>query len=275
MNAQGISYRALVVDDEVHGREVVKHMVRAHSDFSLIGEAANGVRALEEIRAKRPDVVFLDIRMPKLTGLALLDALAAELPPAVVFVTAHDTYAVAAFERYTLDYLLKPIDQDRFDRTLARVRERLQTKQDAHFGRLLKEILGSHGPAPARATEVRGPKAVPAGPETITRFVIKEAGRVFFIAVEAADWLEASGNYVGLHVGGKTHLIHETLSAIEQTLDSRRFLRIHRSAIVNVDRIKELQPFSNGEFAVILRDGTRLKLSRSFRDRANTVLGLG
>jgi two-component system LytT family response regulator len=153
---------------------------------------------------------------------------------------------------------------------MVRVRERFCAKQDEDIGRRLREVFdpGTLGESPTRAHATR-PKAAP-----LTRFVIKEAGRVFFIPVASADWLEASGNYVGLRVGGKTHLIHETLAGVEQMLDPQKFLRIHRSTIVNVDRIKELQPFANGEFVVILNDGTRLKLSRSFRDHANEVLGL-
>jgi two-component system LytT family response regulator len=261
----------LIVDDEFHGRDVVRHMLKAHPDVTIVGEAANGVRALEEIRALRPDLVFLDIRMPKLGGMELVDALDTAVPPVIVFVTAHDNYAVQAFERCAFDYLLKPFDQERFDQTMDRVRERFRAKQDANIGRRLREVFD-----PKSLFEPSAPVTAPR-PATspLTRFVVKESGRVFFVPVANADWLEASGNYVGLRVGGKTHLIHETLANVEQMLDPQKFLRIHRSTIVNVDRIKELQPFANGEFVVILHDGTRLKLSRSFRDRANEVLGLG
>lgn len=275
MNEELPHLRALVVDDESHGRDVVKHMLKRHADIVVVGEAANGVQALQEVRSKRPDLVFLDIRMPKLNGLDLVDALAMEMPPVVVFVTAHDAHALQAFERNAFDYLLKPFHQERFDRTMERVRERIRTRRDADFGRRLREVLAGYAATTLPHT-ASGPR--PAGPqaasERLTKFVVKDAGRVFFVPVEATDWLEASGNYVGLHVGGRTHLVHETLSEIEQAIDPRKFLRIHRSTIVNVDRIKELQPFANGEFVVILHDGTRLKLSRSFRDRANAVLGL-
>lgn len=265
MNTPTATLRTLIVDDERHGRDVVRHMLRSHADCVVVGEAANGLQALEEIRARRPDLVFLDIRMPGLDGLALLDALAGGAPPVVVFVTAHDTYAVQAFERSAFDYLLKPFDQERFDRTMTRVRERVRTQHEAEFGRRLREVLTAGGTPPAE----REP-----APDRLTRFVVKEAGRVLFIPLEAADWLEAADNYVGVHAAGRTHLIHDSLASLEQRLDPRRFLRIHRSTIVAVDRIKELQPFTNGEFVVILHNGTRLKLSRSYRDRANAVLGL-
>ncbi|HEY9154606.1 MAG TPA: response regulator [Opitutaceae bacterium] len=272
MSGESPKLSALVVDDEIHGRDVVKHMLKAHADITVVGEAANGAQALQEIRAKRPDIVFLDIRMPKRTGLELADALATDTPPVIVFVTAHDGYAVQAFERSAFDYLLKPFDQERFDQTMERARARLRADRDANFGRRLRELFiegtGSSSTPPSF------PPATAAEPGRLARFVVKDAGRVFFIPVDATDWLEASGNYVGLHVGGKTHLIHETLRVIERSLDPKKFLRIHRSTIVNVDRIKELQPFANGEFVVILHDGTRLKLSRSFRERANAALGL-
>jgi two-component system LytT family response regulator len=272
MSAGPITLRTLIVDDEFHGRDVVRHMLKSHPDVTIVGEAANGTRALEEIRTQHPDVVFLDIRMPKLGGMELVDALETDVPPVIVFVTAHDSYAVQAFERCAFDYLLKPFDQERFDRTMVRVRERFRVRQDADMGRRLREVFDPKTlvEAPVPTVTAARPKVTP-----LTRFVVKESGRVFFVPVANADWLEASGNYVGLRVGGKTHLIHETLASVEQMLDPQKFLRIHRSTIVNVDRIKELQPFANGEFVVILHDGTRLKLSRSFRDRANEVLGLG
>lgn len=273
MNPASANLRALIVDDEPHGRDVVRHMLGRHADVTILGEAAHGLRALEEIRTHRPDVVFLDIRMPKLNGLDLVDTLAGELPPAIVFTTAHDTYAVQAFERCAFDYLLKPFDQERFDRALARVRERLRSRHDAEFGRRLREVLAAQA-VPNASAPAAAPTAATAAPDRLTRFVVKEAGRVFFIPVASADWLEAAGNYVGVRAGGKTHLIHDTLANVEQRLDARQFLRIHRSTIVNVERIRELQPFANGEFVVILHDGTRLKLSRSYRERANEALGL-
>lgn len=264
--------RALIVDDEFHGRDVVRHMLQRHADITVTGEAANGARALEMIRTQRPDLVFLDIRMPKLGGMELVDALGSEAPPVLVFITAHDSYAVEAFQRCAFDYLLKPFDQERFDRTMDRVRERLRAEQDADIGRRLRQVFTARDLASDPPTESVERSSAPVAP--LTRFVVKEAGRVFFVPLGAVDWLEAAGNYVGLRVGSRIHLIHETLRKIEQMLDPQQFLRIHRSTIVNVERIRELQPFANGEFVVILHDGTRLKLSRSYRERADEVLGL-
>jgi two-component system LytT family response regulator len=265
--------RAMIVDDEVHGREVVRHMLKNHKDVTVIGEAANGTTALEDIRLLKPDLLFLDIHMPRPGGMEIVDALGRDVPPVVVFITAHEKHAVEAFARRAFDYPLKPFDQERFDQTMVRVRERFRARQDADIGRRVREVLDPAGLPVEEARDESGPGNPTGGP--LTRFVIKEAGRVFFVPVGAADWLEASGNYVGLHVGEKTHLIHDTLTNVEQTLDPRKFLRIHRSTIVNIDRIKELQPFGNSEFVVVLSDGTHLKLSRSFRDRANEMLGLG
>ena len=264
--------RVLIVDDEPLGRDVVRHMLQCHRDVVVVGEAANGVKALEEIRAKQPDVVFLDIKMPKLGGLELLKALPTESAPVVVFTTAYNEYAVQAFERYALDYLLKPLEQERFNGALDRVRQYRRNHQDADFGRRLRELIASG--APAMMAVGTTPSASSAVGRPLARLVVKDAGRVSFVPVESVDWLEAAGNYVEIHVGTKTHLIYETLAEMERGLDRNRFLRIHRSTIVSIDRIKELQPYANGEYVVILRDGTRLKLSRTFRERANEVLGL-
>lgn len=273
-SAASPTLRILIVDDEPLGRDVVRYLLKSHPDTTVVGEAANGLKALEEIRAKRPDLVFLDIKMPKLGGLEVLQTLASEgtAAPVVVFTTAYDEYAIEAFNRYALDYLLKPFDQDRFDAALERAHRHLRTTHDADLGRRLRELLGSNPDALAEPRTEPAPAAE--GDRPLSRFTLKNAGRVTFVSAEAVDWLEASGNYVGLHVQGKTHLIHDTLAAIEQSLDPQKFLRIHRSTIVRVDRIRELQPFTNGEFIVILHDGTRLKLSRSFRDRADQLLGL-
>ncbi len=275
MTASPAPLRVMIVDDEVHARDFVRHLLQRHPDVTVVGEAGNGPRALEEIRRHRPDLLFLDIHMPKQNGLELIDALGDTVPPVIVFTTAHDDHAVSAFERCAFDYLLKPINPQRFDRTLARARERLRTRSDADLGRQLRELVDR--PAAPQASPPLPTEGAPAEPATgpLTRLVIKDAGRVYFVPVASVDWLEAAGNYVAVRVGGRSHLVHETLAALEQKLDPRTFLRIHRSTVVNVDRIKELQPFANGEFIVILHDGTKLKLSRSFRERADQVLGLG
>lgn len=272
MSSHPSPIRTLIVDDESHGRDVVRLMLARHTDVEIVGEAATGLRALEEIRARRPDLVFLDVRMPRLDGMQLMEKLGSDAPPVTVLITAHDGYAVEAFARSAFDYLLKPFDHSRFDQMMDRVRERFRTLREAELGRRVRDAIGSKDSSATSTTRVPEASSTEAKPPT--RFVVKEGGRVFFVPIAAADWLEASGNYVALHVGKKTHLIYDTLTNIERQLDSRSFLRIHRSTIVNVERIKELEPFANGEFVVILHDGTHLKLSRNFREKANQALGL-
>jgi len=215
---------------------------------------------LAAIKRHKPAIVFLDIRMPRLNGVDLLDRLAGrsgELP-LIIFVTAYEEYAVRAFEAHALDYLLKPFDQERFDQTVARVRERIRQLEEARLGQNLRGLLAGQVPEKPFAE----------------RLVVREGGRIFFVGTPEIDWLEATGNYVTLHVAGKTHLIHETMSSMESRLDPSRFLRIHRSTMINVSRIREMTPHFNGEYIVALTDGTELKLSRSFAEKAKTALGI-
>lgn len=249
---------ALIVDDEPLGRDLVRHLLAAHEDFQVIGECGDGEKAAAAIKRHAPRVVFLDIGMPRLDGMSLLQQLPAEARPLVVFITAHEAFAIQAFAEHAFDYLLKPFDQERFDQTLDRVRRHLRQAEEAKLGQSVRSLLGGAAPKPA-----------------LERIVVRESGRVYFVDVADIEWLEAEGNYVALHVaGGKAHLVHDTLTHLEAKLDPARFVRIHRSTIVRVDRIKELLPHFNGEFVVVLKDGARLKLSRSFLDTARAVLGL-
>jgi len=257
---------ALIVDDEPLGRDLVRHMLAAHRDIRVVAECADGEKALAAIKRHAPQLVFLDVKMPRLDGIALLQRLAPDHRPLIVFITAHDAYALRAFEAPALDYLLKPFDQERFDQTVARVRQRLEQLAAAQLGRSVQRFLAG---SPAPTADARPAKTF------AERIVVRESGRVYFVGVPEIHWLEASGNYVALHVAtGKTHLVHETMAALEAKLDPARFVRIHRSTIVNVDRIKELQPHFNGEYVVLLKDDTRLKLSRSFLEKARAALGL-
>lgn len=258
----------LIVDDEPLGRDLVRHMLTAHRDIHILAECSDGEKALAAIRRHAPQLVFLDVKMPRLDGLALLERLEPAERPLVVFLTAYDNYTLRAFEEHALDYLLKPFDQERFDQAVARARERLLEIESAKLGESVKRFLASSTvPVAAEAALAAKPPA--------ERIVVRDNGRVYFVGVAEIAWLEASGNYVALHlISGRTHLVHETMGAMEAKLDPARFVRIHRSTIVSVAQIKELQPHFNGEYIVILKNDAKLKLSRSFLDSARAPLGL-
>ena len=266
--------RTLIVDDEPLARDGIRlRLEQRGAEFQLLRECGNGGEAVEAIGELAPDLVFLDVQMPGLTGFGVLERIPPGRLPLVVFVTAFDRYALQAFRVYALDYLLKPFDDERFAETLSRVRARVEERRTGEVGRRLSALLddvraglGPHLPSPAApppASEAR---------RFADRLVIRDATRVTFVRVEEVDWIEADGDYMRLHVGGKPHLLRTTMAELERRLDPERFLRIHRSAIVNFDRVRELRPSFHGEYAVILHDGTRLKLSRGYRDRLQAVL---
>jgi two-component system, LytTR family, response regulator len=255
---------ALIVDDEPLGRDLVRHMLVPHPAIRIVGECGDGEKALAAIKRHAPRLVFLDIKMPRLGGVDLLEQLAPEARPLVVFITAHDSYAIRAFQQNAFDYLLKPFDQERFDQMIHRVQARLQEMDEARLGQSVKHLL-----AATDGTKQAAPRT------KLERIVVRESGRVYFVDVAAVEWLQASGNYISLHVtGGKSHLVHDTMAAMETKLDPAMFVRIHRSTIVRVDRIKELLPHFNGEYIVVLKDAVRLKLSRTYLESARAALGL-
>jgi two-component system LytT family response regulator len=243
--------RTLVVDDEELARERLRTLLEEEPEIDLIGECSNGREAVETIRRESPDLVLLDIQMPELDGFGVLAALEESELPLVVFVTAHDKFALKAFEVHAVDYLLKPFDRARFQQALQRALDRLRR----HETELLNERLM------ALLADVRPP------PKYADRLAIKAEGRVSFLKTDDIDWIEAADNYVNIHAGNESYLLRETMTSLEDKLSPQKFLRISRSAIVQVDRIKELQPLFHGEYAVILRNGTRLTLSRSYREK--------
>jgi two-component system LytT family response regulator len=255
--------RTVIIDDEPLSRQLVRHMLRAHPDFTIIAECGDGEFALETIRRHEPRVAFVDIKMPRLDGMSLLQQVPADAQLLVVFITAHEEFAVQAFREHAFDYLLKPFDAERFDQTIGRVRRRLEQIAAAQLGHQVRELLAHR--------RLESAAARPA----LDRIVVRESGRIYFVPVAEIDWLEASGNYVALHVtSGKTHLVHETMTTLEERMDPAEFVRIHRSTMVRVERIKELLPHFNGEFIVVLKDNVRLKLSRTYLDKARAALGL-
>jgi two-component system LytT family response regulator len=252
--------RTLVVDDEPVARARVLSLLRDETDIEVVGECSTGPQAVSVIEATSPDLVFLDVQMPQMDGFALARTLGQDMP-AVVFVTAYDEYALQAFEIHALDYLLKPFSAERFKSALTHVRQHIAKRQAAADRQL-----------PTRLPEIQHPEP---GRENVwrDRLVIKSSGRIYFIRIQDIDWCEASGNYVRLHIGEQAHLVRGTMSHLESQLDPAQFVRIHRSAIVNVERIQELRSSFNGEYLITLNDKTRLTLSRGYRDGLQSRLG--
>jgi two-component system, LytTR family, response regulator len=241
----------LIVDDEPLARDRVKRFLRDENDIKVIGECGNGKEAIAAIREQRPELVFLDIQMPEKNGFEVVKALDQKSLPAVIFVTAYDQYALQAFDVHALDYLLKPFNRDRLHRAVSHARDQIATKRIGNLDERLSSLIA----------DLRSEK------KYLERLVVKSVGRVFFLKVDEIDWIEAAGNYVKLHSGRDAHMIRETMNGIEAKLDPDKFLRIHRSTVVHIDRIKELHPMFSGDYAVILRNGTELALSRNYRER--------
>jgi two-component system, LytTR family, response regulator len=248
--------RAIVADDEPLARERIRTLLEAEGDIQIVAECGNGRDTVEAIDAEGADIVFLDVQMPELDGFEVVEAIGTSRMPAVVFVTAYDQYALRAFESHALDYLLKPFDQERFQRALQRARTQVQRQRGGELDDKLRDLLASLGPKPGH----------------IERIVVRTGARLVFLRVDEIDWMDAEGNYIRLHVGKKSYLLRETMSGMEAKLDPARFIRIHRSTIVNIDRIKELESLFQGEYLVILHDGTKLTSSRGYRDRVRELL---
>ena len=245
--------RTVIVDDEPLARRGIRSQLNEEKDFEIISECRNGLEAVETIAEKSPDLVFLDVQMPELDGFGVLEAVGARKMPAVIFVTAYDKYALQAFDVHALDYLLKPIDPDRFNKALERARAQLDRTSIQDLSQRLQGLL----------KDLRGSRAT----KFTERLVIKSAGRISFLPIADIDWIEAADNYVRLHVGRDQHLLRETLSSLEQRLDPDRFIRIQRSRIVNLQRVKELQPLFRGVYEIRLQDGTRLESGRGYKAR--------
>jgi two-component system LytT family response regulator len=243
--------RTLVVDDEPLARERLMGLLAGEPDIEAIGQCRDGEEAVRAIVEHSPDLVFLDVQMPAMNGFEVIEAVGSERMPLVIFVTAYDQHALRAFQVRALDYVLKPFDRERFQEALQRARAHIQRDETGDLGRRLLALV----------KDLRRDQ-----PKT-DRLVVKSGGRLFFLRTDEIDWIEAAGNYVRLHVGTTSHLLRETMNAIEGRLDPEKFFRIHRSRIVNMERIQEMQPWLNGEYAVLLRTGTRLTLSRGYREK--------
>jgi two-component system LytT family response regulator len=260
-----MTLRVLIVDDEPLARRGIRARLSRADDVEVVGECANGREAVRAIGDLAPDVVFLDVQMPGLDGFGVVEAVGAAMP-VTVFVTAFDEHALRAFEAEALDYLLKPIHDDHFARALDRARRRVAERRESALGRRVSAALADVAANPEEAP----PEERPA-PDA--RFLVDRGGRVAVVPADEVDWVEAAGDYVSLYVGRDAYLLRETMARMEERLDPERFVRIHRSTIVNVERIRELRPRLNREYVVVLQGGKELKLSRSYRDRFAAVFG--
>jgi len=249
--------RTLIVDDELLARKLIRKLLESGPEFEIVGECADGSEAVSAIRKVAPNLVFLDVQMPELGGFEVLKQIDTEQMPVVVFVTAYDKFALKAFEAHALDYLLKPIDEERFSQTLERVKTYLNGRQNGAAQERLLDLIHELAPQP----------------KTISRLAVKSGGRVVFLKMDEIDWIEAAGNYLELHTGKQSHLLRGRLSELERQLKPEQFFRIHRSTIVNLDRVKEFQPLFKGEGVVVLKDGSRLAASRSCSQKLQEFLG--
>lgn len=249
--------RALIVDDEPLARELILDLLADDAEVEIAGECGDGLSAVAAIERHKPDLLFLDVQMPELDGFGVLEAVDDTPAPVIIFVTAYDQYALRAFEVHALDYLLKPFDRERFDKALQRAKHQIARERAGAVNQELAALLAD----------------LKARPKPLERLVIKSAGRVFFLRAEEIDWIEAAANYVKLHVGKESHLLRETINGLAAKLDPDKFLRIHRSTIINLERVKELQPWFHGDYVVIMQDGTQLTSSRNYREQLYKLLG--
>ena len=247
--------RVLVADDEPLARTKLKHLLGSEPDVEIVSECRDGLEVMQALAERRPDLVFLDIQMPRMTGLEVVRAVGTDHMPRTIFVTAHGDFAVEAFELHALDYLLKPFDEGRFHRALARARTALSHGRRLQYEAELRAFLKDAQP-----------------PEYEKRFLVKRANEYLFVRTADIDWIESADNYVTLHTAAGRHLMRETLANLQERLDPRQFVRIRASAIVNLERVASIRPWSGTEFEFVLHDGTRVLSSRRYRDRIRNII---
>jgi two-component system LytT family response regulator len=248
--------RVILADDEELARERLRQVLHEENEIEIVAECAGGAETVDAVLRLQPDLLFLDIQMPGMDGFAVIKKLTAQNLPLVIFVTAYDEYAVQAFELHACDYVLKPFKKNRFRETLAHAKSQLHLRNNAGYAQRITTLLET----------MQRPY--------LERISIKETGRLFFIKTAEIEWFKAEDNYIRVHSGGKSYLIRQTMRTLEEQLDPHRFIRIHRTAIVNVEKIRELQQWFQRDYRVILQDGTKLPLGRSYRNHLRSVLGL-
>jgi len=253
----------IIIDDEPLARRNLRVLLEHDPQIEIVDECRNGHEAVKAINAHSPDLIFLDIQMPEMDGFDVLARVGPEHIQAIIFVTAFDRYALKAFEVHALDYLLKPFDDDRFRRALERAKSQIAAREIDKLSQRLLALLEDRKSDRKSSSEQQ---------TYLTRLMIKAANRMMLLKVNEIDFIEADGNYAKLHLGRKTHLLREKMSELEGRLDPAKFVRIHRSVIVNIDRIKEMQPHFNGDYIIVLDDGRQLRLSRSRREQLEARL---
>ena len=251
-----MTLRAIIVDDESLARTALLRLLKHERDINIIGQCGDGESAVHAIRQMRPDLVFLDVQMPEMDGFQVVESIGPGQMPATIFVTAFDRYAIRAFDSNAVDYLLKPFSPDRLARALARARDRWLGRQDKDAAERLFSLLGSRLQS-----------------DYVQRLTVASNGRILFVPVADIDWIEAEGNYARLHVSRKIYDVRETLQALMEKLDPREFTRIHRSTIVNLQRVREVQPWFQGSHIVVLQSGEELRMSRYQRAAVQRLLG--
>ena len=255
MKDPGARMRVIIVDDEALARERIRTLLAGDTEIEIAEECVSGDAAVKAIRRHAPDLLFLDVQMPRLDGFGVLEQIGSRKLPTTIFVTAFDQYAIRAFDAMALDYLLKPFTRERFHKALHRAMARVRQERAGSFHRQLDGLLDN------------------LSKPYIQRLVIETAGRITFLSVGEIHWIEAQGNYACLHIGVESHLLRRSLKKLSEQLDPAAFLRIHRSTIVNIDQVQELQPLFHGEYAVTLKDGTRLSSSRGLKQKLERLFG--
>jgi two-component system LytT family response regulator len=262
-------FRALIVDDERPARQRLRELLEKQPTIEIIGECSDGLKAVKALKENLPDLLFLDVQMPRLNGFEVIREVGPNRLPVTIFVTAYDKYAIQAFEVCALDYLLKPYSDERFEQSHARAMLHLHTQARNEFSDRLVSLLEQSGPLAATTPAL--PAAEPV-PRYLERLLIKTGGKITFLIADEISWIEADGVYVKLHTASKTHLYRTSLSELEKSLNPQIFVRIHRSTIVNLASMKELYLHSHGDYIAVLNDGTKLKLSRSYRSKVEVCL---
>ena len=261
-----MTIRTILVDDEPLATQGLQLRLQAHEDVEVVATAANGREAIRQIKTHKPDLVFLDIQMPGFDGFSVIQGLMDVELPLFVFVTAYGDHALRAFDAQAVDYLMKPVDEDRLSATMDRVRQRLSEKRSAEEAERLKEVLQEHAPEAAEELADATPDTAPAANRYEKMINIKDQGQIFRVDVDTIERIDAAGDYMCIQTGDNTLILRETMKDLEKRLDPRRFQRVHRSTIVNLDQVRQVKPHTNGECFLVLGSGSQVKVSRSYRD---------